>query len=109
MDHLLDQFFNPSQVASYRKALWQHIRTAAFLESDFQWCDNTGRYKCAHTGRQFANHEVFLQGDQQEFMQRGNMTLEGIDHYVKMRYGNVKQQLAKWRQTFPRGSSGATF
>lgn len=109
VEYALDNYFNVEKIQAQRKILWDHIRTAAFLESDFPDCRNTGPFPCAHTGRQFSNHEVFLQAEAQNQLDRGNNTIEGIEHYVRMRHDSARDQLANLRKKRPKGSSGADF
>jgi hypothetical protein len=62
-----------------------------------------------HTGRQWTNDEVLHNGFLFDEITRGSFHADGILHYVRMRHDNVKEQLAKLRAKFPRGSSGASF
>jgi hypothetical protein len=61
------------------------------------------------TGRQFTNDEVYRAGHEQQELRHGNEFTLGIYHYTRMRYDRAREQLAKLRQTYPAGASGATF
>jgi hypothetical protein len=62
-----------------------------------------------HTGRQFTNHQVYRHGCKQQKISQGKAHIEGIIHYVRMRYDNAHEQLAKLRQKYPKVTSGASF
>ena len=109
IEYALDNYFSVDKISMQRKGLWEHVRSAAFLESDFSDCRNTGSFPCAHTGRKFSNHEVFLQGEAQVQLDRGHNKIEGIDHFVRMRHDSARDQLANLRKRHPKGSSGADF
>lgn len=107
LEHMLDTSFRPDVIAQKigqegGDGLWERIRHAAYLESD----SSTGP---SHTGRQWTNDEVYRHGFGQHESWRGDAKLEGIEHYVRMRYDSAKAQLAKLRQKYPKGASGASF
>jgi hypothetical protein len=107
LEYLLDTDFNPDAISARMgtddgDGLWDRVRQAAYLESDTPH----GR---PFTGRQFTNHEVYLTGYQQHELRRGAAKIEGIFHYVLMRYDRAREQLATLRRIHPRGASGATF
>jgi hypothetical protein len=78
------------------------VRQAAYLESDTP-------HGQPFTGRQFSNHQVYLNGLKQWELHGWNYRVEGIIHYVRMRHDSAREQLKRLRQDFPRGASGATF
>jgi hypothetical protein len=104
--YLLDTDINPAAIMALidpgGDGLWRRVRTAAYLESDTP----TGR---PHTGRRFSNHEVYLNGDRQHELRHTNAMIEGIYHYLVMRYDSARAQLTRLRSTHPTGSSGAAF
>ena len=107
LEYLLDTDFNPAAIIAAigvegGNGLWDQVRYAAYLASDTP----LGQ---PHTGRQFTNHEVYRHGCKQQTLSHGNAHIEGIIHYVRMRYDNAHQQLAKLRQKYPKGASGASF
>ena len=107
LEHLLDTRFNPESIMAEIGTdgggrLWDRVSHAAYLESDTP-------HGQAFTGRQFSNDEVFRSGCVQNELRRGNATVEGIHHYVRMRYDSARSQLAALRATHPAGASGATF
>ncbi len=107
IEHLNDAVFNEEWLAAQigtenGPGLRARVQTAALLEAD-------GPGRPAHTGRQFDNDAVFANGLSHNELNRGAFHVEGILHYVRMRHDNVKVQLQRWRQTIPKGSSGARF
>jgi hypothetical protein len=107
LEHLLDTWFNPNAVVARigvdgGGGLWDRVSQAAYLESDTP-------YGQPFTGRQFSNDEVYRSGCQHDELRRGNAKVEGIRHYVRMRYDSARGQLATLRATHPAGASGATF
>jgi hypothetical protein len=106
LEHLLDTDINPAAILAVidpgGDGLWRRVRTAAYLESDTPH----GR---AHTGRQFSNHQVHLNGERQHELRDGNRMIEGVYHYLVMRYDSARAQLARLRRNHPTGSSNATF
>jgi hypothetical protein len=106
LEHLLDTDFNPDAVAAQIGAdgggLWDRVRQPAYLESDTP--DGP-----PFTGRQFSNDEVYLTACRQNERNRGGSHVEGIYHYVRMRYDRARQQLVDLRRLHPRSSSGAEF
>jgi hypothetical protein len=107
LEYLLDTDFNPDVISAKigiddGDGLWGRVCQAAYLESDTPY----GR---PFTGRQFTNDEVYLTGYQQHELRRGEAKIEGIFHYVLMRYDRAREQLATLRRAHPRGASGATF
>ncbi len=107
VEHLLDTTFNVDAISAglapdRADGLWERVCHAAYLESDTPH----GR---PFTGRQFSNDEVYLAGNKQNELRHGNAKIEGIVHYVRMRYDSAREQLGMLRGTFPRGGSGATF
>ncbi|RKZ85003.1 MAG: hypothetical protein DRR19_16950 [Candidatus Parabeggiatoa sp. nov. 1] len=107
LEYLLDTDFNPAAIIAAigvegGNGLWDRVRYAAYLASDTP-------LGLPHTGRQFTNHEVYRHGCKQQTLSHGNAHIEGIIHYVRMRYDNAHQQLAKLRQKYPKGASGASF
>jgi hypothetical protein len=103
----LDTEFNPDSVAprigfESEGGLWGRIHQAAYLESDTP-------YGSPFTGRQFTNDEVYVNGCKQNELRHQNQKIEGIIHYVRMRYDSARTQLEDLRATMPRGSSGASF
>jgi hypothetical protein len=102
LEHMLDTELHPDRVAKKVGSLWQKVKTSAYLEADTQ-------HGPAHTGRQFTNHEVYLQGEAQWELWKNGGKIEGIVHYARMRYDSAKAQLAELRQQYPKGGSGAVF
>ncbi len=107
LEHLLDSHFNPDVVGSLMGqegdgGLWDRVRQAAYLESDTP-------HGQPFTGRQFSNHQVYLNGCKQWELHGGNYKVEGIIHYVRMRYDSARKQLAQLRSDYPSGASGETF
>jgi hypothetical protein len=107
IEFLVDNVFNEQSLMAMigteaGPGLRARVQTAAFLEAD-------GMDMAPHTGRQWTNNEVLNNGLLFNELTRGNFHADGILHYVRMRHDNVKDQLAKLRQRFPKGSSGATF
>jgi hypothetical protein len=107
IEYLLDTEFNPAAIIAAigvegGDGLWERVRDAAYLESDTS-------HGQPHTGRQFTNHEVYRHNCKQETLNKGDAHIEGIVHYVRMRYDNVHQQLATLRQQYPKDASGAIF
>ncbi len=107
LEHLLDTTFNLDWISDMiapdrADGLWGRVNRAAYLESD---TPNGAPF----TGRQFTNDEVYLAGNKQNELRHGNAKIEGIYHYVRMRYDSAREQLATLRTTYPRGASGATF
>ena len=82
--------------------LWDRVRQAAYLESDTP----DGQ---PFTGRQFSNHQVYLNGLKQWELNGWNYKVEGIIHYVRMRHDSARKQLKALRKDFPSGASGETF
>ena len=107
LEYLLDTAFTPAAVAERMgtpdgNGLWQRINQAAYLEADTP-------YSAPFTGRQFTNDEVFRAGYAQEHLQHGNSSIEGIYHFVRMRYDSARTQVHALRATYPAGASGARF
>lgn len=106
LEHLLDTDFNPdaisAQIGPDGGGLWDRVRQAAYLESDTPEGP-------PFTGRQFSNNEVYLNASKQNELHRGESHIEGIYHYVRMRYDSARRQLAELRRSHPRGASGAAF
>lgn len=107
LEYLLDTAFTPAAVAERMgtadgNGLWQRINRAAYLEADTP-------YSTPFTGRQFTNDEVYRAGYAQEHLQHGNSSIEGIYHFVRMRYESARTQLHALRATYPAGASGAHF
>jgi hypothetical protein len=106
VEHLLDSVFTPESICAEigcgGGGLWQRVSQAAYLESDTQ-------FGSPFTGRQFTNDEVYRAGYRQHELRRADSKIEGIFHYVRMRYDRAREQLSALRQTHPRGASGATF
>jgi CotH kinase protein len=107
LEFLLDTSFTPQAVAALigtdgGDGLWERVRHAAYLESDTP-------YGTPFTGRQFTNDEVYRAGCQQQQLQHGQAHIDGIYHYVRMRYDSAREQLGRLRATYPSGASGATF
>jgi hypothetical protein len=107
LEYLLDTDFNPAAIIAAigvesDDGLWERVRYAAYLESDTP-------YGPPHTGRQFTNHQVYRHGCKQQKISQGKAHIEGIIHYVRMRYDNAHEQLAKLRQKYPKVTSGASF
>jgi hypothetical protein len=107
IEYVLDTEFNPDSVAprigfESEGGLWGRIHQAAYLESDTP-------YGSPFTGRQFTNDEVYVNGCKQNELRHQNQKIEGIIHYVRMRYDSARTQLEDLRATMPRGSSGASF
>jgi hypothetical protein len=120
VEHLLDTSFNPAAFAvrmgipepgtgrhpapaqGQDGGLWQRVSQAAYLESDTPW-------GAPFTERQFSNDEVFRNGFRQEELRRGQSTVLGIHHYVRMRYDRAREQLRVLRRDYPSGASGARF
>jgi hypothetical protein len=86
VEHLLDTEFNPGAIAAEIGAdgggLWDRVCQAAYLESDTP--DGS-----PFTGRQFSNDEVYRVVHEQKEVRRGATTIEGILHYVSMRYDSA--------------------
>lgn len=107
LEHMLDNHFNPDRIDALMGqegdgGLWDRVRQAAYLESD-------SPHGQPFTGRQFSNHRVYLNGLQQWELHGGNYKIEGIIHYVRMRYDSARKQLEQLRKDYPSGASGATF
>jgi CotH kinase protein len=107
LEHLLDTTFNLGAISAAvapdrADGLWERVCHAAYLESDTPY----GR---PFTGRQFSNDEVYLAGNKQNELRHGNAKIEGIFHYVRMRYDSAREQLGTLRGSYPRSASGATF
>jgi hypothetical protein len=107
LEYLLDTDFTPAAVAARMgtpdgNGLWQRVSTSAYLESDYP---NSPPF----TGRQFVNDEVYRTGYAQEYLRHADATIEGIYHYVQMRYDSARAQLKTLRATYPAGASGARF
>jgi hypothetical protein len=107
LEHLLDEQFNAARISNQIDTdggggLWRRVSQAAYLESD---TPNGAPF----TGRQFTNDEVYRTGHKQQELRRGDATVEGIIHYVRMRHDSAREQLAVLRKELPRGRSGATF
>jgi hypothetical protein len=107
IEFLVDQVFNETALMAMigtpnGPGLRARAQSAALLEAD-------GPDVAPHTGRQWTNNEVLNNGFGFNEIQRGSFHADGVLHYVRMRHDNVKDQLAKLRQRFPKGSSGATF
>jgi spore coat protein CotH len=107
LEHMLDTEFAPDKIAALigtegGGGLWDRVRQAAYLES------NTP-HDPPFTGRQFSNDTVYRSGLLQNEVVGGNYKVEGIVHYVRMRYDSARKQLATLRQTYPRGAIGASF
>lgn len=107
LEHLLDAAFTPDAISAEIGSdgdggLWDRVCHAAYLESGTS-------YGQPFTGRQFTNDEVYLAGCKQNELRHGDCKIEGIFHYVRMRYHSAREQLTTLRKTYPRGASGATF
>lgn len=107
VEHLLDTVFTVATVdrrlgLTGDPGLWQRVATSAYLESA------TPQGPPA-TGRQWANHEVYLNGFAQWELRHGETFANGIHHYVLMRYESARRRLAELRRDDPSGSSGASF
>jgi hypothetical protein len=107
LEHLLDTVFNIEAISDAiapdrPDGLWERVCHAAYLESDTP-------HGATFTGRQFSNDEVYLCGNKQHELRHGDAKIEGIYHYVRMRYDSAREQLATLRRTYPHGASGATF
>jgi len=107
LEFLLDTSFSPTAVLARLApgasgGLWDRVRHAAYLESDTP-------HGAPFTGRQFTNDEVYRAGCDQWELRHADAHIEGIYHYVRMRYDSARAQLAELRRTHPRGGSGATF
>ncbi len=107
LEHLLDTLFNPDAIAAQigsegSGGLWDRIRQAAYLESDTP-------HGLPFTGRQFTNHQVYLTNAKQYEQIGWNFRVEGITHYVRMRYDSAREQLKKLRKRYPSGASGEHF
>jgi hypothetical protein len=107
LEYLLDTIFYPDAVGALigeegAGGLWDRTRQAAYLESDTPH----GR---PFTGRQFTNHQVYKSGLRQDDVVGGNYKVEGILHFVRMRYDSAREQLARLRKRYPRGASGEIF
>lgn len=107
LEHMLDSLFNPQTFGLLMGqegdgGLWDRVRQAAYLESD-------SPHGQPFTGRQFSNHQVYLNGLRQYELNDWNYKVEGIIHYVRMRYDSARQQLEALRQHYPSGGSGETF
>jgi hypothetical protein len=107
LEYLLDSHFNPERIDGLMGqegdgGLWDRVRQAAYLESDTP-------HGQPFTGRQFSNHRVYLNGLKQWELHGGNYKVEGIIHYVRMRYDSARDQLKRLRNDYPSGASGATF
>ena len=107
LEHMLDHLFNPDTFDGLMGqegdgGLWDRVRQAAYLESDTS-------HGQPFTGRQFSNHQVYLNGLKQYELDGWNYKVEGIIHYVRMRYDSARKQLAGLRKDYPSGASGETF
>jgi len=107
LEHMLDHLFNPDAIDSLMGqegdgGLWDRVRQAAYLESDTP-------HGQPFTGRQFSNHQVYLNGLKQDELNGWNYKVEGIIHYVRMRYDSARKQLETLRKNYPSGASGETF
>jgi hypothetical protein len=107
IEFLVDTVFNEQAITKLigpenGPGLRSRVQTAALLEAD-------GPSATPHTGRQFTNAEVLKHGLSFDELTRGAFHAEGILHYARMRHDNVKEQLSRLRQRFPKGSSGGTF
>ncbi len=107
LEHLLDTAFSPDKVAELLGSdgsggLWERVRHAAYLEAD-------SPYSSPFTGRLFTNDEVYVAGYKQNGIRKGQETVEGIVHYVRMRCDSARQQLATLRKDYPSGASDAAF
>jgi len=107
LEHMLDSLFNPETFDHLMGGegdggLWDRVRQAAYLESD-------SPHGQPFTGRQFSNHQVYLNALKQYEINSWNYKVEGIIHYVRMRYDSARQQLQTLRQHYPSGGSGETF
>lgn len=107
LEFLLDTVFNTEHFSKLMGqegdgGLWDRVRQAAYLESDTPH----GR---PFTGRQFTNHQVYLHGLKQWEINGPDYKIEGIIHYVRMRYDSAREQLKTLRQRYPSGASGAQF
>jgi len=107
LEYLLDSHFNPEVIGGLmgqegEGGLWDRVRQAAYLESDTP-------HGQPFTGRQFSNHQVYLNGLKQYQINGWNYQVEGIVHYVRMRHDSAREQLKGLRQRYPAGASGASF
>jgi len=90
IEALLDSYFNTRVIDAQVERIFEHIKTAVFLESD----SPQGR---PHTGRQWTNDQVYWNGRLHYELQTGPQMTWGIHHYVKMRYESARQQLSKYK------------
>jgi hypothetical protein len=115
MEFALDEIFTEEFVLEHigddgTGGAWDRVRASAFLEAD-------GARLAPHTGRQFTNDQVFWNGFRQiqlpdvpvSQLRPGEQFTLGIVHHVRIRVTSARAQLAKLRETIPRGSSGASF
>jgi hypothetical protein len=102
LEYLLDTCFTPQALATRTAQLWPRISPSAYLES------NTP-YGAPFTGRQFVNDEVYRAAFRNEELFHGEAKIEGISHYVLMRYDSARKQLSALRRDYPAGASGARF
>lgn len=106
VEHLLDTAFTTATIDARMgltgSGLWQRVAPSAYLES-------SSPLGYPFTGRQWANHEVYLNGFEQTELRHGETFANGIDHYVAMRYDSARAQLAALRTADPAGSSGVIF
>ena len=102
LEYLLDTWFTTQAFDERIRALWARVSPSAYLEADTP-------YGSAFTGRQFVNDEVYRAGKRQWELRRGEAKIDGIHHYVRMRYDSAREQLGALRRVHPAGSSGATF
>jgi hypothetical protein len=107
LEFLLDTGFDPDSVVGRMgtgggTGLWQRVSQAAYLESDTP-------YGQPFTGRQFTNDQVYRTGFVQDEVRQGEVKVEGIVHYVRMRRDRAREQLARLRPGIRRGASGASF
>lgn len=107
LEHLLDTVFTVATIderlgLGATAGLWQRVSTSAYLES-------ATPFGAPSTGRQWVNHEVYLNGNAQNELRHGETFAAGIHHYVLMRCESARRQLAVLRRNDPAGSSGVTF
>ena len=108
LEQLLATEFTPDAIDARMRGsagapLWPRVAQAAYLES-------TTPDGAPFTGRQFANHEVYLAADQQYELRRGDTHVAGIIHYVRMRFDSASAQVAKLKAAgSASGASGLTF
>jgi hypothetical protein len=107
IEYLLDTEFNPQSIAAEighesDGGLWKRVCQSAYQESETPH----GR---PFTGRRYSNHEVYWNAKRQCEIQDGPRKIEGVVHYVRMRYDSARKQLEELRKTFTRSAYDAQF